>query len=76
MVMQTSVLRVSCSITQYLKHSRSSGIMDLTVHSHLLDASIFANVCVSALYILWFSWLSHLPALILCLAAVTAEFRL
>lgn len=60
MVMQTSVLRVSCSLTQYLKPSRSSGIMDLTVHSHLLDASIFANVCMSALFFVFHGYLIYL----------------
>lgn len=54
MAMQTSVLQVSCSITQYLKHSVGSVIID---HSHLLDASIFANEYLLYIFVVFHEYL-------------------
>lgn len=37
-------------LQQYLKHSLNPVIMKLTVYRRLLDASLFANVCVCFIY--------------------------
>lgn len=70
MVMQTSVLQVSCSITQYLDHPLTSVVMDLTV----LVTYWIANVCLLYIFFVFHDYLIYLH-LLFCLLLQQQSFR-